>query len=179
MKLGKTIFIAVIASFAMSIAYHLLPFIYLDRTITISVGTSIYGLLYLRETKGRIGFISSLTILFLALVLVNLLAIDLQYYLLIHLFLLWLIRNLHQNNRIISLFIDSFVLVIAFALATWSMVSSHSIFISAWMFFICLYLREISLSLLDKKTNDINKNEFEDPFQQAFQRAENALQRMK
>ena len=93
----------------------------------------LYLLLRSPERTGRI----SIMLLWTGAALLNLLlAPTLPLYLLVHLLLIWLIRALYYYHGLLPALMDLGLIGLAVPVAAWAWLSTHSLFMTLWCFFL-------------------------------------------
>jgi hypothetical protein len=138
-----------------------------------------YVLYLLRRSGEKVGRIASLTLWTVSALIIWLIGMSLPLYLMAHLGLVWLIRSLYFYSSLISALADSVLVVFGVAAALWAMLQTGSLFVSVWSFFLVQALFVIIPSSWKRSARrGLVLGGEEEPFQNAYQSAESALNRL-
>jgi len=136
-----------------------------------------YVVYLLARSRERAGRISILAIWSGAAVLTWWSAPSLMVYIAIHLVLLWLVRALYFHAGPLSALLDLGLNGLAFAVAAWAVIHTHSIFLALWCFFLVQSLFVLIPPHWRQSARDGAANAV-DRFEHAHRAAMSALQRI-
>jgi hypothetical protein len=138
-----------------------------------------YVLYLLRRSEERVGRVTTLALWLLASLGIWLLGLSLPLYLLAHLGLLWLVRSLYFHASLIAAFADLGLVLFGLACAVWAWLTTGSLGISLWCFFLVQALFVlIPASIKRRGAQSAASLPEADPFQRAYRTAEAAVAKL-
>ncbi len=146
----------------------------------IIAGTGLAYLLYLlSRSPERIGRVTTVLAWTLGAAAAWLTGPPLGLYVLAHLLMLWLARSLYFHSGVLSSLIDLGLSALALCAAVWALLSTGSVFVGLWCFFLVQALFvAIPERLAGRFVSARPASASEDPFEHAHRAAEGALRRL-
>jgi hypothetical protein len=147
---------------------------------TLIAALSLLYLLYLlKRSQERVGRITTLTAWLATAMGIWLLGLSLPLYLLAHLSLLWLVRSLYFHAGLLSALADLGLVLFGLAAALWAWLSTNSLGLSLWCFFLVQALF-VLIPMHFKRRSGLRKDSQAeaDRFQHAYRVAEAAISKL-
>jgi hypothetical protein len=174
--------VALAASIGGSVLFGALTTVFVGsfvlRLIIASMG--LLYLLYLLARSGeKIGRITSLATWLVVAALIWLMELNLAFYLMAHLGLIWLIRSLYFYSSLISALADLGLVSFGTAAAVWAILETGNLFLGFWSFFLIQALFVVIPNTWKRSAaKDTTAKYEEDRFQHAYRMAEMALTKL-
>lgn len=152
-------------------------------SIVLRLIIALMGLLYLLYLLARsgekIGRVTSLATWLAAAALIWLMELNLAFYLMAHLGLIWLIRSLYFYSSLISALADLGLMLFGTAAAVWAILESGNLSLGFWSFFLIQALFVVIPNSWKRSAAENRvANYEEDRFQHAYRIAETALTKL-
>jgi len=147
--------------------------------VVIAMLAFVYVLYLLFRSQHRTGRISVVVLWTMAALLNLFMMPSLPLYLLTHLLLIWLIRALYYYHGVVPALLDLGLIGIASLAAEWAWLSTHSLFMSLWCFFLSQALFVLIPSRITKKRKrPAQLHQPDDAFETAYRNAELAVRKL-
>jgi hypothetical protein len=174
--------VALAASISGGVLFEALTTVFVSSFV-LRLLIALMGLFYLLYLLGRsgekIGRVTSLATWLVVVVLIWLMELNLAFYLMAHLGLIWIIRSLYFYSSLISALADLGLVLIGTAAAVWATLKTGNLFLGFWSFFLTQALFVVIPNTWKGSAvkNKSAKYE-EDRFQHAYRMAETALTKL-
>ena len=174
--------IALIASIAGTAGFVVLSSVFAGGGIfrLLIAGMSLVYILYLlARSQERVGRITAITIWLIVSIVSWLFVPSILLYILIQLSMVWLVRSLYFYSSVLSSLADLALTGIGLAVAIWTWLTTRSLFLSIWCFFLVQALFVlIPRKLARTRDRQVACSHSNDPFERAHRAAEMALRKL-
>jgi hypothetical protein len=173
---------ALLASLAGTAAFIALTSVFAGGTVfrLLIAGISLVYILYLlARSHERVGRITAIAICLVITIVSWLFAPSTLVYILIQLSMVWLVRSLYFYSSVLSSLADLALTGISLALAVWAWLTTGSLLLSFWSFFLVQALFVlIPRNLARSRDRKTEHSHIDDPFERAHHTAEMALRNL-
>jgi hypothetical protein len=174
--------IALIASIAGTAGFIVLSSVFAGGGIfrLLIAGMSLVYILYLlARSQERVGRITAIAIWLIATIVSWLFVPSTLLYILIQLSMVWLVRSLYFYSSVLSSLADLALTGIGLTVAIWAWLTTRSLFLSIWCFFLVQALFVlIPRKLARSRDRQAAHSHSDDPFERAHRAAETALRKL-